>query len=86
MSKVRTQPVGRRQFVARGAAAARDFKDRLIFERREHGVAEVIEKKSFDQIMHGPAAAAVRERDEFVFDSRFSSTRAFDAFKEWRGA
>jgi hypothetical protein len=36
--------------------------------------------------MHGLAAAAVRERDEFVFDSRFSSPRPFDTFKERRRA
>ena len=62
----------------------RDFKDRLVIERFEQRVAKVIEKESFDQLMHSLAATAVRERDEFVFDSRFSSPRAFDAFKEWR--
>ena len=52
----------------------------LVFELVEQWIAEVFEKQSFDQFVHGASAAAVRQRDVCVgnlcFRRRARSTRS----------
>ena len=50
----------------------------MVFERLEERIPQVVQKESLDQLAHGLAAAAVRQRDVRVFDLWLPSPRPLD--------
>src|SRR6185503_16846045 len=63
-----------------------NFKYSLIFEFFKQRIAQVFEEKPFNQLVHGPAAAAVSQRDLRVTKLVLSSPCPLYSFKKrrWR--